>query len=194
MIKKTVICLIGLFLSLSISTCSAEMLASMKIEASEKNKALTVYKVVKDDGIYIEVENENGENIWRSSNLGIEDKSFVINGKARNLALYDFDKDGVFEIVTAAFYGPKASGLWIFKRLKNDSFEPVKNSFPDADITRDFLVSDVHRVDGTDFLIEGSGRIKTLGQIFNIESLASSTHEYLEFFYKSGTFIHEKNQ
>ncbi|NLI77455.1 MAG: hypothetical protein GX442_13565 [Candidatus Riflebacteria bacterium] len=136
----------------------------------EKGKVFQVDKVLKDDGVWVQVSGPLPDKslVWTSENLGVEEKTFTLDGKAESLALKDLTGDSVPEVVTAAFYGPKASGMWVFTWSGADKkFVPIVVTHPKEDLTRDFFVADIQQESGGELVIGPDGKVTCLGLIYS---------------------------
>ncbi len=136
----------------------------------EKGKAFQVDKVLKDDGVWVQVSGPLPDKtaVWTSDNLGVEEKTFTLGDRSESLALKDLTGDGVPEIVTAAFYGPRASGMWVFTWSGADQkFVPIVVTHPQDDLTRDFFVADIQQESGGELVIGPDGKVTCLGLIYS---------------------------
>lgn len=154
-----------------------------------------VRKVSQDGMITLQVLDTSSKLIWKSEEIGSEEKKFTIGGKAESLFLKDISKDGIPEIVTAAFYGPRASALYIFSySSKTKSFEPIKCRFPKDGLVRDFVVSDIFQENGSDILFESDEKLKILGMIYPDDPEKAPTEGVYFFAFQNGEFIHTKTE
>lgn len=155
----------------------------------------TVQKLLKEDGIYVNVLDAAGKNLWQSENLGLEEKKFMIDGKTQSLALKDLNGDGIPEIFAAAFYGPKASGLFIYTwDAKEKKFAPIMTTFPKEDLTREMLVSDVYLESGEDLVIQEGGMARVTGMIFPEKPEEEAHPAFYLFKFDKDRYVFQKTE
>ena len=146
-------------------------------------------------GIYLRVSDETGKEIWHSSELGSLDRSFRLDGKESRLSLCDIDGDGCQDIVTAAFYGPRASGMYVFMYDKKTAeFSQVAWHFDTEKLTRDLLVADLPAQGGEDLQLTTSRHASALGMIYSGGSEELPRPGRYEFQFENGRFVHKKTQ
>ncbi len=151
-----------------LSAAPDKILASITVSVEGlKPETLVIEKVQRGEEIFLQARNGNTAPFWTSEPLGSEDKKFQLDGKPLTLASSDLDSDKQPEILTAAFYGPRASGLYGFVyQQEKRTFAPITCKYANPEDNRDFLVSDIHEEDGSDFLISSDGKIQVLGIIY----------------------------
>ena len=181
-------------LILSSSTFGADLpekvIATAKAPLIKGNLVpLVVEKVLVGEDIFVRVVKSSGELVWKSEILGSEDKKFIWNDKAESLKLVDLTGDGVREIVTAVFYGPRASGLYIFKSVKGNKFVNIPSKFPKENIERDCLVADMHQDNGYDMVFLKPDTVQILGMQYSTEPEGEPCPAYFLFALKNGVFV-----
>ena len=156
--------------------------------------AWTVEKRQHADSVYLRVADSSGREIWHSAELGSEDRSFLLDGRESKLALCDLDGDGRLEIVTAAFYGPVASGMYVFRYDPQEKvFSQVMWRFENQDLNRDALVSDLPSRGGQDLELSSvSGEAGALGMIYpeTADHLPRPGSNHFPF--RDGRFVHTR--
>ncbi len=138
---------------------------TLTLAGGEKIK---VAKYLDDKGVGIRLSTEAGGKIYQHENLGSEDKLFKLDDKGTKLALKDLTGDGIPEILAAAFYGPTASGLYVFSYdAAAKKIVPVKflNS-NSPDLSTECMVSDIRQEDGSDMVINADGSMTAMGMIY----------------------------
>ncbi len=154
-----------------------------------------VDKVNREDGIYIVVSGKDGAKVFESKPLGTEEKLFRIRGEDKSLVIEDVTGDKVPDIVTAAFYGPKASGLYVFSYSKDEkTFKVIPAFFPKQDQTADQLVSDVRQKDGSDMIFQDDGTVKILGLVYSEDGSQPPAPSSYIFKFDQGKFVHQKTE
>ncbi|MBF0501775.1 MAG: hypothetical protein HQM09_16680 [Candidatus Riflebacteria bacterium] len=148
------------------ATPSVGILARATLKSATGN--IDIIKIQHDDGIYLEATATPGKKFWTSDNLGSEDKNFIIGGASATLAIRDIDGDGRDEIVTAAFYGPDASGLYVYRFMDmKTGFVPIANYSDTGDSEMNFFVSDIRQESGEDMVINNDGTVRIMGKIYS---------------------------
>lgn len=152
-------------------------------------------KVQEGESIRLVIRDAAGANLFESGELGSEDRQFTLDGKPTPLALRDLTGDGVPEAVTAAFYGPRASGLFIFTYdAAAKTFVPVQCTYPKHDLTRDMLVSDLQQSDGSDMIVGADGTVTMLGLQYPEKDGGEPVPAAYTFTFKDGKFVHQKTE
>ena len=136
------------------------------LDATGRNR-LSITKNRRPEGIFLIARDSSLRTVWTSPNLGSEDKTFFLDDKATVLGLKELTGDGLPELVSSAFYGPSASGLYIYswdpdRRL----FSPIVNVASGTE-PRENLVADIPVESGDDMVIERDGTIRLLGRVFD---------------------------
>ena len=143
--------------------------ASFVLNPDEK----VTYEAVKfeqNGELFLQILGNDQKVLWKSESLGSEEKQFQLDGKPSKLAVADLDGDKIPEILTSAFYGPNASGLYVYKMNdKTKEVKPIVCFDSNEEPSRDFLVSDIRQEDGGDFQITGKGDVKILGMKYIID-------------------------
>ncbi|MFZ2957234.1 MAG: hypothetical protein WA705_10125 [Candidatus Ozemobacteraceae bacterium] len=179
----------------SATNSTASMPQTLAKAAFKAEGGLDIVKTMRDDGIYLEAHNKAGKKIWESANLGTEDKNFLIGGASNTLAVVDFDKDGKEEVLTAAFYGPDASGLYIYRFVDaKTGFVPIPNSAGTEESKRDFFVSDVRQESGEDMVINPDGTVRVMGKIYSEKGENPPESGFYYFELKGNTFELKKTE
>ncbi|HEY9068984.1 MAG TPA: hypothetical protein VIV61_01935 [Candidatus Ozemobacteraceae bacterium] len=154
-----------------------------------------VLKTRDADEVRLTIQDAAGTNLFQSEVLGSEEKLFTLEGKPTSLALRDLTGDGVPEVITSAFYGPLASGLYVFTwDAAAKKFVPVPCIYPKFDLTRDLLVSDVQREDGSDMVIGADNVVTMLGLVYPDKEGAAPTKAAYTFAFDKGRFVHQKTE
>ena len=169
------------------------LLASAKgVLLKDDSRTLTVNKLQRGQDVLLQVEQADGKVLWKSDSLGSEDKAFIWQDKAEKLVLADLDGDGRLEILTAAFYGPRASGLYVFRADEGLSFVPMKCRFPEDDVERDCIVSDMHQENGWDLVFLRPDTVQALGMQFSEDPEGEARPSHYLFKLKGDAFILER--
>lgn len=148
------------------------------------------------DGVRLFVNDNKGEKIWESPIIGSEDKAFMYHGNSSGLAAVDVTGDGRPELVTASFYGPQSSAMYVY-RYSPDSetiFEAVPFVYEEEELVRDFMVSDIFVENGEDLAILENGMIRALGMVYPEEPEAEPEAAFYYFTYESGQFLFNKKE
>jgi hypothetical protein len=163
--------------------------ASLCLDSASSATFLLV-KEARSDGIYLTVRDANEKVLASSGNLGETDKFFTFDGIRRNLAVCDLDKDGKLEIITAVFYGPDASGLFVLNfNPKNPLLETtIPCRYEDKDAHPAFMVSDSYREDGADIVMSSNGSVRLLGRTFDKDASNAPGFGWYSFGLKNGAF------
>ena len=143
------------------------VLAEMKYPVPGASETLVIKKIKVGEDVTLVAINSKDQTVWTSTALGIEEKQFRLDGKPQTLALVDLDKDGVPEVLTSAFYGPKASGLYTFKFGPTMGFIPIPVRFPKVEDLQQWLISDLQQSEGTDMEVTSDGKATILGMIYS---------------------------
>jgi hypothetical protein len=99
--------------------------------------------------------------------------------------------NGVSEILVAAFFGPRSSGLWVFSWSDEaKTFKPIPCYHAEGDLTRDMLVSDLRQDDGSDLFLETSGKARVLGMIYPADLVGEPVPGHYDYQLKDGRFEH----
>lgn len=188
------VCALGFVALLSAASFGLD-LASASGRLIPGSPDVMALKVKEGESIRLVIQDAAGKKLFESEELGSEEKLFTLDGKATSLALRDMTGDGVPEAVTAAFYGPRASGLFVFTfDTASKTFVPVQCTYPKQDLTRDMLVSDLQQEDGSDMIIGADGVVTMLGLVFPEKEGQEPTSAAYTFAFKDGTFVHQKTQ
>ena len=166
------------------------ILASLSLAIREpKPETLLIEKVRRGEEIFLQARSGSAAPFWTSDCLGSEDKKFLFDGKPVTLISCDLDSDKHPELLTAAFYGPKASGLYGFiYQPTTRTFSVISCKYPNPDDNRDLLVSDVHEEDGSDFIITSDGKIRVLGIIYPTTEGQEPKPGTFHFSFQKGAF------
>lgn len=132
---------------------------------------ISVEKYLSNDEIGITIATKSGEKLLEMTDLGSEDKMFSVEESATGLLVKDLTGDNVPEVIAAAYYGP-ASALYVFK------FDPASKKFApmkfidseDADLHRNFMVSDLPASNGSDMAILADNSLRSMGKIYPSEA------------------------
>ncbi len=147
---------------------ASTVIASASMQITGMAADLNIEKCSDDQGISLKISAADGKVLLESGVLGSQDKLFAVGSDATGLTTHDFDGDGTAEVVASAFYGPKASALYVFRYdAAAGKFVPIKflNS-SDPELSTDFMVSDMEQADGQDMVINADHSIVALGMIY----------------------------
>ncbi|MBU1106644.1 MAG: hypothetical protein KKB51_08270 [Candidatus Riflebacteria bacterium] len=171
---------LSIFAGIAVTGESSPTLASENFELN--GQKMSVEKHIEGQDITLRISDAEGKVIFTSDTLGSEEKLFVIDRKAVSLAVKDLNGDNSPELITAAYYGP-ASGLYIFSYdAASKKFKPIQFVHPEADLTRDFMVSDMRQENGEDLLFLSNDVVRALGMIYSADSEAEPVAGF--YFYK----------
>lgn len=148
----------------------------------------TVQKVHDARGVYVRVVDTEGTPMWKSPRIGERDHDFSIAGKPSKLAVMDLTGDGQPEIVTAAFHGPDASGLYVFTSAPQPGFKLIRCEHPEAGLSRPFLCSDRPAPEGADLACQADGSVKVLGRSFPDDFSGPPVTAYYVYAYSEGAY------
>lgn len=191
---QTALCALGFAALLSIPSFGLELASATGVLIPGSPEVLAV-KVQDGESIRLVIRDAAGKQLFESDELGIEDRQFTLDGKPASLALRDLTGDGVPEAVTAAFYGPRASGLFIFTYdVAAKKFVPVQCTYPKHNLTRDMLVSDLQQSNGTDMIIGADGIVTMLGMEYPEKADKEPFPAAFTFAFKDGKFVHQKTE
>ncbi len=168
---KRTLTIIACFLCLGLPGAlqAADVLASTSLQLKSSEKPFHIEKILDENGISVRVYAGNGQTLFDSGIIGSENKMFIIDEKACGLAAHDFDGDGNAEILATAFYGPKASALYVFRFDQTaGNFAPMTFlNDKSPDLSTSFMVSDIRQDDGSDMIVKSDGSISALGMIYS---------------------------
>jgi len=171
----------SLFAGLAVPGEANPVLATEKFELD--GQQMTVEKRIDDMNLTLRVLDADGKQIFTSETLGSEEKLFVIDREAVSLKVRDLNGDKVPELMAAAFYGPNASGLYVFTYdTSAKTFKPMQFVHAAADLTRDCLVSDMRQENGEDLMFLSDDVVRALGMIYSTEPDAEPVAGF--YFYK----------
>ncbi|HNW33930.1 MAG TPA: hypothetical protein PKM25_03290 [Candidatus Ozemobacteraceae bacterium] len=191
---QTGVCMLGFIALLSMASFGLD-LATASGKLIPNSPDVRVLKVKEGESIRLIIQDAAGKKLFESEELGSEEKLFTLGGKALSLALQDVTGDGVPEVLTAAFYGPRASGLFVFTYdAASKTFIPVQCTYPKQDLTRDMLVSDLQQEDGSDMVIGADGTVTMLGLVYPEKEGREPTSAAYIFAFKDGKFVHQKTE
>jgi len=189
---QTGVCALGFVALLSMASFGLD-LASTSGRLIPNTPDVNVVKAKDGESIRLTIKDSAGKKLFESEELGSEEKLFTLNGSAMSLAIRDMTGDGVPEVVTAAFYGPRASGLFVFTYdVASKKFVPVPCTYPKEDLTREMLVSDIQCEDGSDMVIGADGVVTMLGLVYHEKEGQEPTPAAYTFVFKDGKFVHQK--
>ena len=142
----------------------------LKVEfsLSSQQQELIAEKFIDINGVFLKVYDKKGNLFWQSMPLGASDKLFTIDGKAVALEARDITGNGDMELITAAFFEPANSALYVFSfDATSKLFIPIDFRHEKPEFTRDFMVADVFRPNGEDLIFESDQELKTLGKMYS---------------------------
>lgn len=144
-------------------------LATIEFSPDQDGKhRLFISKVQRADGIFLTARDVASHTIWTSRNLGTEEKKFFLDDKATVLGTKELTGDKLPELVSSAFYGPSASGLYIYSwDARKRTFTSIPNTASGTPEPQEHLVSDITVETGDDMVIEADGTIRILGRVFD---------------------------
>lgn len=151
---------------------------------------VSISKYLDEKGVGIRLATAAGAKLAEFGEMGSEDKLFKVDGSAVGLVAKDLTGDGVPEIITAAFYGPAASGLYIFNYdSAKKALVPVKFlNDSDPDLSTDFMVSDIRQDSGDDMVINADGSLTALGKIYPTDGMGEIVDGFYTFKFVDGAF------
>lgn len=159
--------LLILLCSQSRATTSNNLLAKTTFKLYKTSELLNVKKFKINEKVGITITNKLGKKLLDFSSMGAKEKLFTVGNEAKSIAIKDITGDGVPEVITTAYYGP-ASALYVFKYdQKADKFAPIKFiDSKDAEMNRDYMISDMPQDNGFDMTILENNQIRSLGKIY----------------------------
>lgn len=186
--KKVLITMVmGLMLAAPSYAETALAEDTLTLAGGEKIK---VAKYLDDKGVGIRLSTEAGASMYQHEGLGSEDKLFKLDDKGTKLALKDLTGDGNPEILAAAFYGPTASGLYVFtydasaKKIVPIKFLNEKS----PDLSTECMVADIGQEDGSDMVVNSDGSLTAMGLIYPTEPGDASTPGFYTWKFADGMF------
>jgi len=142
------------------------VLAQEAFKAGDLN--LKIVKKIEHKTVTLQVKTAEGKDFWLSAPLGDQEKLFIVDDAAVSLKAKDLTGDGVPEIIVAAMTGEMSSALYVFKFDEAaKTFSPMNFKYKDADLERDFVVSDMYQKSGHDLVITKDNQIQALGKIYS---------------------------
>lgn len=191
---QTGVCALGFAMALSMASFGLE-LASASGKLIPGLPDVQAIKVKDGASVKLVIQDADGKNLFQSEELGSEEKLFTLDGKATSLALRDMTGDGVPEALVAAFYGPRASGLFVYTySVASKTFVPVRCTYPKYDLTRDMLVSDLQQENGTDMIVASDGVVTMLGLEYPEKADKEPFPAAFSFKFKDGMFVHQMTE
>lgn len=187
--KNTIFAIIISLLLVNSAAIMAEtLLATATMELN--GQTINIEKFLGDKGVVLRLSSADGTKLGEFAEMGSEDKLFTADGMLTGLAIKDLTGDGVPEIITAAFYGPTASGLYI---LNYDSdtktLVPIKflNDI-DPDLSTEFMVSDISQENNGEMVINEDGSLTSLGKIYPEDIAGEIIPGFYTYKFVDGTF------
>lgn len=160
----------------------------VKFNLSSQQQELIAEKHIDKNGVFLKVYDKKGNLFWQSMPLGIKDKLFTIDGEAVPLEVRDISGNGDMELITAAFFEPANSALYVFSfNADSKLFVPIDFRHERPEFTRDFMVADIFRPNGEDLVFESDQEVKTLGKIYSNVG-EEPVPAYYSFKYTDGAF------
>ena len=168
----------------------AETLSKSSFQLKEPGIEVVVEKFLYEQGVSVKITSAEGKSLLESDSLGSEEKVFTISGNVTSLATHDFDGDGNLEVIAAAYYGPKASALHVFRYDKaSEKFGPVKFfNDSDPDLSTDFIASDIRQKNGQDLVVNEDGSIVALGMIYPADAESKAVAGLFTYRMSGGQF------
>ncbi|HOY65388.1 MAG TPA: hypothetical protein PLP29_00785 [Candidatus Ozemobacteraceae bacterium] len=174
---------------------SALDLASASGKLIPESPEVTAIKRQDGDAIRLLIQDAAGKTLFESDVLGSEEKLFRVEDRDTSLAIRDLTGDGIPEALASAFYGPKASGLYVFTYdLASHTFVPVQVTFPKDDLTRDLFVSDIQARDGSDMHVAADNTVTVIGMQYSEKEGEQPIPAAFTFTFEKGRFIHRKTE
>jgi hypothetical protein len=171
----------ALFAGLAVPGEANPILAKEEFELD--GQKLTAEKRIDNMNLTIRVIDAAGKTIFTSETLGSEEKLFVIDREAKSLEVRDLNGDGSPELIAAAFYGPNASGMYVFSYdSKAGKFKPMQFIHPESELVRNCLVSDLRQDNGEDLMFLDNNIVRALGMIYSSEPEVAPVAGF--YFYK----------
>ena len=161
--------LLALCCAASAFASEPEVLAATTWQATAGAPVYAVQKLKAGGAVYLEVADPFGKPVWRSPDLGSEDHLLSMRGTPSALAVEDVTGDGVPELVTAAFYGPEASGLYVFAGSPQAGFRAVPVLDARTRARAEHFVSDRPLSEGRDLRCLPGGRVRVIGRSFSAD-------------------------
>lgn len=135
------------------------------------NLNLEIVKKIEHKTVTLQVKTAEGKDFWASAPLGDQEKLFIIDDAAASLKARDLTGDGVPEIIVAAMTSEMGSALYVFKLDEAaKGFTAMNFKYKDADLVRDFVVSDMYQKSGHDLVVTKDNQIQALGKIYSEEN------------------------
>lgn len=160
---------------------------------SLKDARYNVVKRIDNNSVTIKAFTSAGEQFWASEPLGEQEKMFILDGNATNLAIKDLDSDGTPELITAAMTGPDSSALYVFKfDAEAKKFAPMNFKYEKEDLARDFMVSDMYQENGQDIEFMPENTIRALGKIYAVNAETPPVAGFYYFKLASDSFVCSK--
>lgn len=171
--KIFITCLVAILLvsTPALSTAAEkQVLAHESFSLEAAGGELEVEKYLLNDEVLVSIVTKSGEKLLDMGALGSEDKKFTDGEKTIGLAVKDLTGDGIPEVISSAYYGP-ASALYVFQfNPASKKFAPMKFiDSSDAELNRDFMVSDFPAADGEGMVILPDNSLKAIGKIYPSE-------------------------
>lgn len=168
-----------------------KLLAYKMIDINDDNIDELIMKVKREGGIVLKIlEKQKGQfrQLWESNELGKEDRDFWIDQKTSKLEVTDINQDNKEEIITAAFYGPYATGLYIYVWDKGAQ-KPILLSPHDKykNVLGRCFVSDFELEKGKNIIVKSNGIIRVVGKEYSLEH--PPMIKIYEYRWESGRYI-----
>lgn len=130
-----------------------------------------VSKRIENSTVTLKVQGAKGETLWTSAPLGDQEKLFMVDDQAVSIAAKDLTGDGIPELLTAAMTGESSSAFYVFKfDAEKKQFTGMDFKYEKAELTRDFMVSDMYQANGADITVMPENKIRALGKIYDEKS------------------------
>ena len=143
------------------------VLSKTSFQLNKSGETFSVEKYKSNNEVGIVVTTKDGRKVLDLDYMGAEEKLFTLVDKPKSIAIKDLTGDGIPEVIATAYYGP-ASALYVFKyNEKMKKFAPMKFiDSKDAEMNRDFMVSDMPQANGLDMTILANNQLRSLGKIY----------------------------
>ncbi|HEY9070108.1 MAG TPA: hypothetical protein VIV61_07605 [Candidatus Ozemobacteraceae bacterium] len=156
---------------------------------------VTAIKRQDGDAIRLLIQDATGKTLFESDVLGSAEKLFRVEASDTSLAIRDLTGDGIPEALASSFYGPKASGLYVFTYdVASHTFVPIPVTFPKDDLTRDMFVSDIQAQDGSDMHVAADNTVTVIGMQYPEKEGDLPVPAAFSFTFEKGRFIHRKTE
>lgn len=150
------------------------LLAYEKFDLNRDGKDDLVLKLLREQSVVLVLffsVQDNFQKVWESQQLGSGEAKFWLEGEKTSLEISDINRDGLVEVLTAAFDEPSHKFLYVYVwDGSSQTLMPVLCSDGPNLLTSAFFVSDVGWTVGTDLVVEKNGIIRVVGKDYYLDS------------------------